>query len=105
MRDILRVMLHINPLNVDNDANQIVDNALATCVHSSIYAMGDILRVMLHINPPNDENNTNQIVDNALATCVYSSRCALNYTMQSPPGALVVFQSNMMMNVPFIDNL
>ena len=35
MGDILRVMLHINPPNDENDANQIVDNALATCVHSS----------------------------------------------------------------------
>ena len=35
MWDILRVILHINPPTEENDANQIVDNALATCVHSS----------------------------------------------------------------------
>ena len=35
MGDIMRVMLHINPAPTnENDANQIVDNALATVVHS-----------------------------------------------------------------------
>ena len=66
--------------------------------------MGNILRVMLYINPSNDENDANQIVDNALTTCVYSSKCAVNHTMQTSPGALV-FQHDMMKNVPLIANL
>ena len=66
--------------------------------------MGDIIRVMLYINPPNDENDANQIVDNGLATVVKSSRCAVNHTMQTSPGALV-FQHDMIMNVPLIANL
>ena len=45
MEDILRVMLHINPPNDDNDANQIlVDNALATCVHSSRCAVNHTMQ-------------------------------------------------------------
>ena len=76
-------------------------NAIVERLHQT---MGDILRVMLHINPPNDENDANQIVDNALATVVHSSRCAVNHTMQTSPGALV-FQRDMIMNVPLIANL
>ena len=67
--------------------------------------MGGILRVMLHINPPNNKNDANHIVvDNALATCVHSSRCAVNHTMQTSPKALV-FQRDMIMNIPLIANL
>ena len=76
-------------------------NAIIERLHQT---MGDILRVMLHINPSNDKNDANQIVDNALATCVYSSRYAVNHTMQTSPGALV-FQWDMMMNVPLIANV
>ena len=76
-------------------------NAIIERLHQT---MRDILRVMLHNNPPYDENDANQIVDNVLATCVHSSRCAVNYIMQTSPGALV-FQRNMLMNVPLIVNL
>ena len=32
--DILRVVLHTNPPQNENDANQVMDNALATCMHA-----------------------------------------------------------------------
>ena len=32
--DILRVVLHTNPPQNINDANQVIDNALATCMHA-----------------------------------------------------------------------
>ena len=57
--------------------------------------------MVLYINPSNDNNDASQIVDNALATVMHSSRCAVNHTMQTSPGALV-FQRNMMMNIPLI---
>ena len=45
MGDILRVMLHINLPNNENDANQIVDNALlAICVHSSRCAVNHTMQ-------------------------------------------------------------
>ena len=64
--------------------------------------MGDILRVMLYDNPPHDGNDTNQIVDkNALATCVHSSRCAVQFTIQTSPEALVL-RHDMKTTIPFI---
>mmetsp|Transcript_17487 Transcript_17487/g.38256 ORF Transcript_17487/g.38256 Transcript_17487/m.38256 type:complete len:116 (-) Transcript_17487:44-391(-) len=44
MGDILRVLLHINPPTDEKDANQIVDNALATCVHSSRCAVNHTMQ-------------------------------------------------------------
>ena len=44
------------------------------------------------------------MIDNALATVVHASRCAVNHTMQTLPGAMV-FNQDMMINVPLISNL
>ena len=44
MGDILRVVMHVNPLNDENDANQIVGNVLATCVHSSRCAVNHTMQ-------------------------------------------------------------
>ena len=44
MGDILRVILRIKPPTGENDANQIVDNALATYVHSSRCAVNHTIQ-------------------------------------------------------------
>ena len=44
MGNILRVLLNVNPPKDENDANQIVDNALATCVHSSRCAVNHTMQ-------------------------------------------------------------
>ena len=44
MGDVLRVTLHVNPPNDENDATQIVDNALATAVYSSRCAVNHIMQ-------------------------------------------------------------
>ena len=43
---ILRVVLHINPLNDENDANQIVDNALVvTCLGALVFQRDIIINI------------------------------------------------------------
>ena len=44
MGDILRVVLHIKTPNDENDANQIVHNALAAAVHSSRCAVNHAMQ-------------------------------------------------------------
>ena len=76
-------------------------NAIVERLHKTI---ADILRVMLHVDPPHNEPETTNMIDNALATVVHASRCAVNHTMQMSPGAMV-FNRDMMINVPLISNL
>ena len=75
-------------------------NTIIERIHQT---MGDIPRVMMHINPPNDANQI--VVDNALGTCVHSLWCTVNYAMQTFPGALLVFQRHVVMNVLLIANI
>ena len=75
-----------------------------TIVEQLHKTMADILRVMLHVDPPHNEPVTTNMIDNALATVVHASRCAVNHTMQTSPGAMV-FNRDMMINVPLISNL
>ena len=44
------------------------------------------------------------MIDNALVTVVHASRCAVNHTVQTSLGAMV-FNRDMMVNVPLIANL
>ena len=76
-------------------------NAIVKRLHKT---MADILRVMLHVDPPHNEPDTTKMIDNALVTVVHASRCAVNHTMQTSPGAMV-FNRDMMINVPLISNL
>ena len=66
--------------------------------------MTEILQVMLHVDSPHNETDTTNMIDNALATVVHTSRCAVNHTMQTLPGVMV-FNRDMMVNVPLISNL
>ena len=76
-------------------------NAIVERLHKT---MADILRVMIHVDPPQNEPHTTNMIDNALATVVHASRCAVNHTMQTSLGAMV-FNRDMMINVPLIANL
>ena len=76
-------------------------NAIVERLHKT---MADVLRVMLHVNPPEDKLAVTNMMDNALATVVHASRCAVNHTMKTSPGAMV-FNRDMMVNVPLISNL
>ena len=76
-------------------------NAIVEQLHKTI---ADILRVMIHVDPPQNEPDTTNMIDNALATVVHALRCAVNHTMQTMPGAMV-FNRDMMINVPLIANL
>ena len=67
--------------------------------------MGNILRVITRTNPPNNEEQAEQIMDNALATCVHVTRSAINQTMQSSPGALLVFQRDMLFDIHVLSDL
>ena len=85
------------PTTVKNpQANTIVERLHKTMV--------DILRVMIHVDPPHNEPDTTNMIDNALATVVHASRCAVNHIIQTSPGAMV-FNQDMMINVPLISNL
>ena len=66
--------------------------------------MADILQVMLHVDLPHNEPNTTNMIDNTLATVVHASKCAVNHKIQMSPGAMV-FNIDMMINVPLIVNL
>ena len=66
--------------------------------------MTEILQVMLHVDSPHNETDTTNMIDNALVTIVHASRCAVNHIMQTLPGAMV-FNRDMMINVPLISNL
>ena len=68
--------------------------------------MADILRVMLHVDPPDNELETKNMIDNTLATpVIHASRCAVNHTIQTSPGVIVVFNRDMMVYIPHIANL
>ena len=97
-QDMLRTLgITAKPTTVKNpQANAIVERLHKT--------MADILRVMIHVDPPQNEPDTTNMIDNALATVVHASRCAVNHTMQTSPGAMV-FNRDMMINVPLIANL
>ena len=97
-QDMLRTLgITAKPTTVKNpQANAIVERLHKT--------MADILRVMLHVDPPHNEPDATNMIDNALATVVHASRCAVNHTMQTSPGGMV-FNRDMMINVPLISNL
>ena len=59
---------------------------------------------MLHVDPPHNEPDATNMIANALATVAHASRCAVNHTMQTSPGGMV-FNRDMMINVPLISNL
>ena len=70
MGDILRTMLHINPSNDKNDTNQIVDNALATYVHSSRCVVN---HTMMQTSPGALVFQCNMLMNVSLIANLYSS--------------------------------
>ena len=97
-QDMLRSLgITAKPTTVKNPQS----NAIVERLHKT---MTDILQVMLYVDLPHNEPDTTNMIDNALAIVVHASQCDVNHTMQTLPGAMV-FNRDMMINVPLISNL
>jgi hypothetical protein len=89
--------VHPHPTSVKNPQA----NAICERLHQTI---SNTLRPLLHSNPPADFDQIALIVDTALHTAAYSACTAIHTAMKISPGALV-FQRDMLLDIPIIADL
>ena len=77
-------------------------NSIIETVHRSI---SQVIRTLIHLLPPTTPEEADMLVDNALATVMYAHRCSPNTSLGFySPGALV-FQRDMLLDIPLIANI
>ena len=77
-------------------------NSIIETIHRSI---GQVIHTLIHLLPPMTPEEADMLVDNALATMMYAHRCSPNTSLGFySPGALV-FQCDMLLDIPLIANI
>ena len=77
-------------------------NAVIESVHHTI---GQVIRTLIHLKPPQNTADADSVVDEAIATAMHACRCAPNTSLGNfTPGALV-FQRDMLLDLPLVADL
>jgi len=77
-------------------------NAVIEAVHKS---MGVIVRTLVEATKPQNETKADKLADNCVAACMHACRCASNESLgYNSPGALV-FNRDMLLNLPIIADI
>jgi transposase InsO family protein len=92
-----RVLRNNNIEDVPTSSKNPQANSICERMHQTV---GNVLRTLLHVHRPTNVDTAAQLVDSALATAMHTMRSATHGSIQASPGA-VVFQRDMLMNIPF----
>lgn len=77
-------------------------NAVLETTHRVI---GQIIRTLIHLDPPQTKLDADRLIDSALATAMHAHRCAPNTAIGNySPGSLV-FQRDMLLDIPIISDI
>lgn len=77
-------------------------NSIIEATHKTI---GQVFRTLIHMYPPNSQQDAENLIDDAIATAMHALRCNPVSTLGNfSPGALV-FQRDMLLNIPLIADI
>jgi hypothetical protein len=94
-----RILQHFGIKDVSTSVRNPQSNAVCKRLHQSV---GNALHIFLSQATPFNVTNVAKLVDSALATALHASHATIHHTLGMTPGATIVFNRNMFLNIPLL---